>query len=54
MVNNKGEVVGIVESKITYENVENIGYAVTSMTLIDFLEKRAHPRQGLTEKSRNS
>ena len=38
MVNNKGEVVGIVESKITYENVENIGYAVTSMTLIDFLE----------------
>ena len=37
MVNNKGEVVGIVESKITYENVENIGYAVTSMTLIDFL-----------------
>lgn len=38
MVNNKGEVVGIVESKITYENVENIGYAVTSMTLIGFLE----------------
>ena len=37
MVNNKNEVVGIVESKITYENIENIGYAVTSMTLIDFL-----------------
>ena len=36
MVNNKNEVVGIVESKITYENIENIGYAVTSMTLIDF------------------
>ena len=37
MVNNKNEVVGIVESKITYENIENIGYAVTSMTLIKFL-----------------
>lgn len=37
MVNNKNEVVGIVESKITYENIENIGYAVTSMTLIGFL-----------------
>ena len=37
MVNNKNEVVGIVESKITYENIENIGYAVTSMTLINFL-----------------
>lgn len=37
MVNNKNEVVGIVESKITYENIENIGYAVTSMTLIEFL-----------------
>lgn len=37
MVNNNNEVVGIVESKITYENIENIGYAVTSMTLIDFL-----------------
>lgn len=37
MVNNKNEVVGIVESKITYENIENIGYAVTSMTLIVFL-----------------
>lgn len=37
MVNNKGEVVGVVESKITYEDIENIGYAVTSMTLIDFL-----------------
>ena len=37
MVDNKNEVVGIVESKITYENIENIGYAVTSMTLIDFL-----------------
>ena len=36
-VNNKGEVVGVVESKITYEDIENIGYAVTSMTLIDFL-----------------
>ena len=38
MVNNKGEVVGIVESKITYTNIENIGYAVTSMTLIDFMK----------------
>lgn len=37
MVNNKNDVVGIVESKITYENIENIGYAVTSMTLIKFL-----------------
>ena len=37
MVNNNNEVVGIVESKITYENIENIGYAVTSMTLIKFL-----------------
>lgn len=37
MINNKNEVVGIVESKITYENIENIGYAVTSMTLIKFL-----------------
>lgn len=37
MVNNKNEVVGIVESKIVTENIENIGYAVTSMTLIDFL-----------------
>ena len=37
MVNNKGEVVGVVESKITYEDIENIGYAVTSMTLINFL-----------------
>ena len=37
MVNNKGEVIGVVESKITYENIENIGYAVTSMTLRSFL-----------------
>lgn len=37
MVNNKNEVVGIVESKIVTEEIENIGYAVTSMTLIDFL-----------------
>ena len=37
MVNNKNEVVGIVESKIITEEIENIGYAVTSMTLIDFL-----------------
>ena len=37
MVNNKNEVVGIVESKIVTENIENIGYVVTSMTLIDFL-----------------
>ena len=37
MVNNKNEVVGIVESKIVTEEIENIGYAVTSMTLIKFL-----------------
>lgn len=37
MVNNKNEVVGIVESKIVTEEIENIGYAVTSKTLIDFL-----------------
>ena len=37
MVNNKNEVVGIVESKIITEDIENIGYAVTSMTLIEFL-----------------
>ena len=37
MVNNKNEVVGIVESKIITEDIENIGYAVTSMTLIKFL-----------------
>ena len=37
MVNNKNEVVGIVESKIVTEEIENIGYAVTSMTLIEFL-----------------
>ena len=37
MVNNKNEVVGIVESKIVTEEIENIGYAVTSMTLINFL-----------------
>lgn len=41
MVNNKGEVVGVVESKLSSTDgstsIENMGYAVTSMTLIEFL-----------------
>lgn len=41
MVNNKGEVIGVVESRLTStsnsSSIQNIGYAVTSMTLIDFL-----------------
>lgn len=47
MVNNKGEVVGVVESKLSSTDgstsIENMGYAVTSMTLIEFLSS-----QGLT------
>lgn len=41
MVNNKGEVIGVVESRLTStsdsSSIQNIGYAVTSLTLIDFL-----------------
>lgn len=41
MVNNKGEVVGVVESKLSSTDgstsIENMGYVVTSMTLIEFL-----------------
>lgn len=41
MVNNKGEVIGVVESRLTStsnsSSIQNIGYAVTSMTLIEFL-----------------
>lgn len=43
MVNNKGEVVGVVESKLSSKDgstsIENMGYAVTSMTLIEFLSE---------------
>ena len=43
MVNNKGEVVGVVESKLSSTDgstsIENMGYAVTSMTLIKFLSE---------------
>lgn len=41
MVNNKGEVVGVVESKLSStdssDSIENMGYAVTSTTLLQFL-----------------
>ncbi len=38
MINKLGQVVGVVESKIIAENVENMGFGVSSDSLIDFIE----------------
>lgn len=38
MINKYGQVVGVVESKIVAENVENMGFGVSSSSLIEFIE----------------
>lgn len=38
MINKSGQVVGVVESKIVTESVENMGFGVSSQSLIDFIE----------------
>ena len=38
MINKSGLVVGVVESKIVAENVENMGFGVASSSLIDFID----------------
>lgn len=44
MVNNKGEVVGVVESKLSSadnsDSIENMGYAVSNTTLLEFLSSK--------------
>ncbi len=38
MINKMGQVVGVVESKIVADNVENMGFGVSSQSLIDFID----------------
>jgi S1-C subfamily serine protease len=38
MINEKGVVIGVVESKLSSEEIENMGFAVSAGTLVSFLE----------------
>lgn len=46
MINTRGEVIGVVESKLSSKDesvsIENMGYAVTSATLLEFLSKAGY------------
>lgn len=38
MINENGVVIGVVESKLTSSNIENMGFAVSAGTLVNFIE----------------